>query len=178
MKVEEIFLLKKRVSVVFKKVVLFGLVFLFLFPTSGFAVPSSFIAEVVAVLEGDTLKVLKSRQIIVIRLQGVDAPEKNQQYGEQAKNFTESIVFAQKVVVNLKGADQRDHLVAEVILEDGRSLNRELVKAGFAWWDRARSEDLSLGWLEEKAREEKLGLWLGEDPVPPWEFRASMGNIN
>ncbi len=149
------------------------LIFLLL-PAPIFPAPASFIAEVVAVLEGDMMKVMKTRQIFTVRLQGVDAPEKNQPYGEQAKNFTESTAFGKKVVVNLKREDQQSHLVAEVILEDGRSLNRELVKAGFAWWERDQSNDLSLWQLENKAREEKRGLWLGKDPIPPWEFRAQM----
>jgi len=148
---------------------------LLLSPSLALAAPSSFIAEVVAVLTGDTLKVLKSRQVMIVRLQGIDAPEKTQRYGQQAKDFTEGIVFGQKVVINVKGIDRKENLVAEVVMEDGRSLNREIVKAGFAWWHREHSEDLSLWRLEDKARESKLGLWLGEDPVPPWEFRESMG---
>lgn len=151
------------------------LIILLFLPSMVSAAPSSFIAEVVAVLAGDTLKVLKSRQVMVVRLQGIDAPEKNQRYGQQAKDFTEGIVFGQKIVINVKGIDRNENLIAEVVMEDGRSLNREIVKAGFAWWHREHSEDLSLWRLEDKARESKLGLWLGEDPVPPWEFRESMG---
>ncbi len=147
---------------------------LLFFPAVVQAAPTSFIAEVVAVLTGDTLKVLKSRQVMIVRLQGIDAPEKTQRYGKQAKDFTESVVFGQKVVINVKGIDRNESIIAEVVLEDGRSLNREIVKAGFAWWHRERSEDLSLWLLEDRARESKLGLWLGEDPVPPWEFREKM----
>ncbi|MFQ5587372.1 MAG: thermonuclease family protein [Nitrospiria bacterium] len=156
--------------------VLLTLISLIGFPTAGFSASSSFMAEIVAVLDGDTMKVVKARQVIIVRLHGVDAPEKAQQYGEQAKQFTERAVFGKRVVINVIGFDQNEHILAEMVLEDGRSLNRELVKAGFAWWNREQSEDLSLWRLEDKAREEKLGLWLGEDPVPPWTFRASMGH--
>ncbi len=148
--------------------------FLLLFASVSFATPSSMIAEVVAVLEGDMIKVLKSRQVIVVRLQGIDTPDIEQRYSKQAKDFTEEISFGQKVVINLKGMDADGRLLAEVILEDGRSLNREIVKNGFAWWYRDDSEDLSLWRLENAAREAKLGLWLGEDPIAPWEFRAQM----
>lgn len=164
---------KSRVlCVAFVQAVFFLLFFL---PTFALAVPTSFIAEVVAVLAGDRLKVLKSRQVMIVRLQGIDAPEKTQRYGQQAKDFTEGLVFGQKVVINVKGIDRDENIIAEVVMEDGRSLNREIVKAGFAWWHREHSEDLSLWRLEDMARESKLGLWLGEDPVPPWEFRESMG---
>ena len=44
--------------------------------------------------------------------------------------------FSQTVTVQPGDRDRYERTVGEVILEDGRSLNRELVKAGFAWWYR------------------------------------------
>jgi len=146
-----------------------SLIFLSLPPA--LAKAASFIAEIVAVVDGDTLKVLKSRQVITIRLEGVDAPEKQQRYAEDAKSFIESLAFGKQVVINWHEGHRGNIVLAEVVLDDGRSLNRELVKAGYAWWYRQNSEDLSLWRLEGQAREKKLGLWLAEDPIPPWEFR-------
>ncbi|MFQ5544152.1 MAG: thermonuclease family protein [Nitrospiria bacterium] len=159
---------KKAGYIFFALINLFSL-FLAFSPVN--AAPSSFIAEIVAVIDGDTIKILKSRQVITVRLDGIDAPDKEQRYAEEAKSFIESIAFGKKVVVNWRGDDQNKMVLAEVILDDGRSLNREVVKAGFAWWYRNHSEDLSLWRLEGQAREKKLGLWLGEGPIPPWEFR-------
>jgi len=136
-----------------------------------FTEASSFIAEIVAVVDGDTIKVLKSRQVITVRLEGVDAPDKQQRYAEESKLFIESLAFGKQVVINSNGARVGKILHGEVVLDDGRSLNREIVKAGFAWWHRQNSEDLSLWRLEGLAREKKLGLWLGEEPIPPWEYR-------
>ena len=67
--------------------------------------------------------------------------------------------------------DQYGRTVGEVILPDGKSLNRELVKAGFAWWHRQYSRDSSLGQLEAEAQAARRGLWVDSNPVPPWEFR-------
>jgi len=63
-------------------------------------------------------------------------------------------------------------MAGEVILPDGRTLNRELVKAGLAWWYQRYSEDESLGRLEAEARAAKRGLWTEPNPIPPWQFRS------
>ena len=58
-------------------------------------------------------------------------------------------------------------------LPDGRNLNREIVKAGFAWWFRKYApKDKELEALESEARAAKCGLWADPHPVPPWDYRA------
>ncbi len=69
-----------------------------------------------------------------------------------------NFVFDQVVSVRVKETDRYGRSVAEVFLEDGRSLNRELVRAGLAWWYRRYSKDASLGVLEQAARENRVGL--------------------
>lgn len=62
--------------------------------------------------------------------------------------------------------------VAEVILPDGRSLNYELVRTGYAWWYvKCAPADQELKRLEAEARAEKRGLWIQPNPTPPWEWR-------
>jgi hypothetical protein len=59
-----------------------------------------------------------------------------------------------------------------VILPDGRSLNRERVKEGMAWWYRNFApHDAELARLEAEAREARIGLWSRPNPVPPWGWR-------
>jgi len=56
---------------------------------------------------------------------------------------------------------------------DGRVLNHELVKAGFAWWYRRYApDDDTLVQLEQEARDAKRGLWVDPHPVPPWQWRV------
>ena len=60
-----------------------------------------------------------------------------------------------------------------MILPDGRNLNREIVKAGFAWWFRKYApKDTELEALESEARAARRGLWADPRPVPPWEYRS------
>ncbi len=69
--------------------------------------------------------------------------------------------------------DRYGRTIGEVSLPDGRVLNRELVKAGFAWWYRRYApEDVRLEQLENEAREAGRGLWADAEPVPPWEWRT------
>ena len=56
---------------------------------------------------------------------------------------------------------------------DGRIVNHELVKAGFAWWyQKYAPDDETLKQLEHEAREAKRGLWVDPHAVPPWEWRG------
>jgi endonuclease YncB( thermonuclease family) len=135
------------------------------------AIAEQFTGKVVGVTDGDTIKVMRSGKAEKIRLAGIDCPERKQAYGTRAKQFTSDMAFGKVVTVKVETVDQYGRTVGEVILPDGRSLNHELVKAGFAWWYRQYSRDISLGQLEEEARIAKRGLWADPNAIPPWEYR-------
>jgi micrococcal nuclease len=70
------------------------------------------------------------------------------------------------------GYDRYDRTIGEVTIPDGKNLNRELVKAGYAWWFRRHAPaDHMLEKLELEARKAHHGLWADPNPIPPWEFR-------
>ncbi|MHB8836951.1 MAG: thermonuclease family protein [Candidatus Methylomirabilia bacterium] len=127
---------------------------------------------VVRVRDGDSIVVRRDGVGVEVRLDGVDCPELAQAFGRKAKKFTSGLVFGKTVRLSGKGRDRYDRELAEVFLPDGRSLNRELVSAGFAWWYRTYSTDRSLEALERTARTSSRGLWADAHPVPPWDFRA------
>ncbi len=107
-----------------------------------------------------------------IRLNGIDCPERGQAFGYRAEQFTSRLAFGKEVNVQVKGKDRYRRTIGDVILPDGRNLNREIVKAGFGWWFRRyASHDKELQKLEQEAREAKRGLWADPDTVPPWEWR-------
>ena len=130
-----------------------------------------FVGRVVGVSDGDTIEVMRAGRAVRVRLQGIDCPESHQPYGTRAKQFTSDLVFGKTVAVQIHGTDQYGRILGEVILPDGRSLNRELVRNGYAWWYRRYSDDPVLQRLEEEARRERRGLWRDKNPIPPWEFR-------
>ncbi len=145
--------------------------FLLLFVLS--ATPAgSFTGEVVGVLDGDTIEVLHNGKAQRIRLQGIDCPEKGQPYGNNAKQATSSLVFAQVVTLEIHGKDKYGRVLADVSLADGTNVNQELVKEGWCWWYRKYAqEDTMLENLETEARDARKGLWVDPNPVPPWEWR-------
>ena len=127
---------------------------------------------VVAVQEGDTFTVQNGSSLYKVRLSDVDAPEKSQVFGRQARKFTEQMVLGRRVQVNVSLIDKHGRLIGEVITEDGRILNEELVYAGFAWYYRVNpTKNERLQRLEHYAFTQKLGLWVEKEPIPPWEFR-------
>jgi micrococcal nuclease len=133
---------------------------------------ADFSGKVVAIKDGDTLEVMKEGVAVRIRLYGIDCPEKGQAFGQKAKQFASDLAFGKTVKVIEKNKDRYGRTVGEVILEDGRSLNHELVRAGLAWWYRQYAKnDIELETLEREAREAKAGLWVDTDPVPPWNWR-------
>ena len=127
---------------------------------------------VVAVQDGDTFTVQSGTSLYKVRLSDVDAPEMGQVFGRQARQFTEEIVLGRRVQVNVSLIDKHGRRIGEVITEDGRVLNEELVYAGLAWYYRVHLvKNERLQQLESHAFAKKLGLWVEKEPVPPWEFR-------
>jgi endonuclease YncB( thermonuclease family) len=136
------------------------------------AVAEEFAGRVVGVTDGDTIRVLHAGRADVVRVQGVDAPEKRQAYGERARRFVADLVFDRTVTVRATGRDRNGRLLGDVVLPDGRHLSEELIRAGYAWWFRKYSRDLRLARLEEEARAARRGLWADRTPEAPWEFRG------
>lgn len=135
---------------------------------------TEFIAPVIGISDGDTIKVLQDSVSKRIRLWGIDCPEMKQAFGTRAKQFTGDLAFGKTVTLRVHDVDRYGRQVAEIILPDGRNLNHELVKAGYAWWYRQYAKhDTELERLELEAKGAKRGLWADKDPTPPWEFRKA-----
>ena len=128
--------------------------------------------RVVGVIDGDTIEVLNGHHAERIRLSGIDCPEKGQAFGQRAKQAASELVFGKKVTIQTHGYDKYKRTLGDVFLSDGRNLNQELVRQGFCWWYRKYAPgDTILERLENEAREERKGLWVDPQPVPPWEWR-------
>ena len=129
---------------------------------------------VVKVLDGDSLRVKRGREIIEIRLYGIDCPEWGQDYGNRAKRYTKAKTYQRTVTVEPRDVDRYGRIVA-LISSSGRLVNRELVRNGLAWMypKYCKKQPLcsELKKLENKARNRRLGLWRAKDPVSPWQWK-------
>ncbi len=138
---------------------------------------SDFVGRVVAVGDGDSITVLdESRQQRRVRFFAIDSPETSQAFGKQAKQHLSSLIFGKTVKVEVHGRDRYERTVGKVFL-DGRDVNLEQIKGGFAWHYRAfenqqtPTDRVSYRDAETEARYAKLGLWADADPEPPWRYR-------
>lgn len=143
------------------------------------AQPQTITGKVVTVTDGDTITVLDADRLQnKIRLAGIDAPESGQAFGEKAKQSLSDLVFGKTVTVTSSKFDRYGRIVGKVAL-DGKDINLEQIRRGFAWFYRAYANELSTDdaraydRAEASAKAERRGLWSDPSPVAPWEFRAS-----
>lgn len=129
----------------------------------------SFTGKCVGVADGDTISVMRDGKALRIRLDGVDCPEKNQDFGSRAKQFT-SMVFSKEVEVQVKTIDKYGRTVGRVFIE-GKDLSLEIIKAGMGWHYKQYNQEQILSDAEQFAQGKKMGLWSMPNPTPPWEFR-------
>ncbi len=125
---------------------------------------------VTAVVEGDVIEVTGPRGPVAVRLEGIDCPERGQDFAKIARRFTTRTALGLAVRVE-EGGPGGTPRVARVVLPGGRDLSRELVRHGLAWWDREGGPG-ALADLEREARARYAGLWAEAEPEAPWDFRA------
>lgn len=80
------------------------------------------------VIDGDTIVINK----IHIRLAGIDAPEIDHPYGQNAKRALMNLCRGQVVTAVTDGSTSHERAVATCTLEDGRDLSAEMVRAELA----------------------------------------------
>lgn len=137
----------------------------------------SHLVSVVKVHDGDTITVVSHGVSQRIRLAGIDCPESDQPYGVDATEAAKVLALNKDVTVTPFTTDRYGRTVAEVTLQDGRSLTHDLVKTGACWWYRKYAPgDTVLEGLETEARTQRLGVWATEHPIPPCEWRAQRRN--
>lgn len=133
--------------------------------------------KVVGVADGDTITVLgaDNRQTR-IRLQGIDAPESRQAFGQASKQNLSDLIFGRQVVVEYEKTDRYGRTLGKV-LTGGHDVNLEQVKAGLAWHYKYYQDEQSpndrrlYADAETEARSARRGLWAEPGPIPPWDFR-------
>ena len=129
-------------------------------------------AKVDRVYDGDTLVLMGGSRARIIRLDGIDAPERDQPYGPMATAALEYMVGRSVYLVEVD-EDRYGRLVGQLYhSKDGYDINASMVCAGYAWWyERYAPDSQILNNCQIEARQAPKGLWEDEDPMPPWEWR-------
>lgn len=138
---------------------------------------ATLVGHVVGVTDGDTITLLDASQTqYKIRLAGIDAPEKKQAFGNASKKALSDLVFDQVVSVKWDKQDRYGRIVGKVLIKDF-DVNLAQVKHGYAWFYKKYQKELEqqdrLDYLhaQDTAEEQRLGLWIDNEPIPPWEYR-------
>lgn len=133
--------------------------------------------RVVGVSDGDTLTVLGSnKQRYKIRLQGIDAPEKRQPYGQQCKEMLMMQTANLPVEVEAYKLDRYGRIVAKITAA-GKDVALEQIRNGCGWHYKAYAKEQNeqdrkaYAAAEQQARKAHKGLWKDKKPVAPWDFR-------
>jgi endonuclease YncB( thermonuclease family) len=132
------------------------------------------------VFDGDTFEFVHEGVRYSVRLSGVDAPERNQEYADQARKALRKWTEAVPVRIEVLKIDPYKRLVCKVFLESSQAsqdLSLRLLEDGLAWHFKRYVKDQTLedrrlySQAEDRARENNLGLWSKSQPLAPWTFR-------
>ena len=133
--------------------------------------------KVVGVADGDTIKVLDATNTQhKIRLQGIDAPEKAQPFGQKSKQSLSQLVYNKQVTVEYQKKDKYGRTLGKV-LHNGTDVCLEQIKLGMAWHykqyesEQTKEDRETYAQAELATRAQALGLWKDKNATPPWEYR-------
>lgn len=139
-------------------------------------VTATLLCLVVAISDGDTLKVRCEQQLqqpaqtLTVRLAEIDAPEKRQAFGTRSRANLAVLCFGRPAAVNVLSKDRYGRSVGRVTCGE-TDANAAQVQAGLAWAYEKYLTDRSIKASEEEARAAHRGLWSDAAPVPPWQWR-------
>jgi micrococcal nuclease len=127
--------------------------------------------KVMAVWDGNTLEVkADDNETYKLSLAGIDSPELEQPFGEEARTVLEKLVLKKNVKIELSGKDRWGNQLAIVWLKGQVDVRLELLKQGLAW-TAERNPLPQLEVIRTEAKQNALGLWAQPEPTPPWIFR-------
>ncbi len=142
-------------------------------------------AEVLWILDGDTVDVRIEGRTVRIRLYSIDCPEDGQPWGRIARAGLIKMVGGKSVILEVHGVDGYGRTLATVFAHHGPeskliNVNERMVMLGHAWVMRRYWAELSeerrrqLDRLEAWARSRQVGLWGTPGPIPPWRWRRQL----
>jgi endonuclease YncB( thermonuclease family) len=131
---------------------------------------SGFQAFMIGAGDGNTIRIVNSGHTESIRLYGVQVLAKDQPLGMKASEFLSSLFLGREVEIT-PVEKHGDGSVSAMVSFEGESLNRKMIAFGLGWIDTlycGRPECREWAGLQDKARENKLGVW-SLPPMAPVE---------
>jgi micrococcal nuclease len=127
--------------------------------------------RITRVIDGDTYELLCDSQKSILRLMNVDAPEKDQFYGQRVTDTLSQMLQGSLVTVHFQKRDFYGRNLGQIHWNE-IPLDSLLIANGWAWHYHPYSKDPSLADVQDIARSDACGLWKCSYNVPPWIWRG------
>lgn len=126
--------------------------------------------KIVRIIDGDDFLFETSDSTFNVHLYGIDAPEIGQTYSEQSIAHLENYLW-NPATIYLKRDINQEGTSAWLVIKR-KNINVDMVKNGYAWYNRPHTINATLARSELHAARFKLGLWKADSPIAPWDFIA------
>ncbi|MBD1866826.1 thermonuclease family protein [Cyanobacteria bacterium FACHB-471] len=134
---------------------------------------------------GDVLTVQKEWRSERLRLCGIDAPELEQPFGTESKQYLEQLTnrVNGQIIFIPHGKDRQGRTIAEVFIsaqnaansEEELFINAEMVASSLAYTYLDFVEDCyngdTIAEAEGQASQQQEGVWSDPSALPPWVWR-------
>jgi endonuclease YncB( thermonuclease family) len=147
--------------------------------------------KVMKVADGDTITIIDhSGKKHRIRLAGIDAPEKDQPYGDVSTQGLVELVSGKTVTIEYEKRDRYKRIVGKILVDPTGEVfcmaldcvkkidaGLEQIKARLAWYykyyqmEQSEEDRRLYSEAELEARMKQIGLWKDEEPIAPWRWR-------
>jgi micrococcal nuclease len=124
----------------------------------------------VSVADGNTLTLRVDQKKIIVRLAEIYAPERRQAFGLRSRVSLAAICHSKSAQIRVVGHDRNGRAIGYVSC-NGVNGNAEQVRRVLTWVYERDSRPDALYAHEDSAKAQRLGLWIDEDPISPWEWR-------
>lgn len=142
--------------------------------TSRTNIACDYYVTVVKIVDGDTfIGLTKDRKKVQYRLQGIDAPEKNQPFSEKSKKKLKKLIKGKVIGIKVQENSKDGRSMVRAYTPKGKDVSAEMLKSGLAWHFRKYDNSTIYSQLENEARKNRTGIWSEVNPISPWDFRKT-----
>ena len=134
--------------------------------------PLTFAAEITYFYDGDTVQINDNGFEYKLRINDIDAPEKNQSYGKKSRRALIQLCKRGEFQAQITGTDKYQRKLGKLYCH-GEDASLYMVKNGYAWFYAHYSNDGSLAFAQQQARNNGLGLWNAKQQTEPWVWRKN-----
>ncbi len=134
--------------------------------------PKTFKAKIVGIPDANTVMMLIQKTPMRLRLAHIDAPDRNQYFGNEAQQILSDKLFMKEAFVHHNHKTLSTDAPINLYLNQ-ENINLWLIKTGLAWCEES-SKNQSCLKEQGLAKAQKKGLWQQALPTPPWNYRETI----